>query len=46
MNDSELHVTIDLPDEIALTAPEAKLLADLLPELVKDLIWLNEQNED
>ncbi len=46
MNDPELLVTIDLEDEPAVTAPEMQLLADLLPELVLNLIWLQENNED
>ena len=45
MNESELHITIDLEDEPAVTAPELQLLADLLPELVKDLLWLCYDNE-
>ena len=45
MNDSELHITIDLEDEPAVTAPEMQLLADLLPELVKDLLWLRDNTE-
>ena len=43
MNDPELQVTIELEDDAAVTAPEMQLLADLLPELVKDLLWLREQ---
>lgn len=45
MNDSELHVTIDLDDDPAVTALEVQLLADLLPELVKDLLWLRDNPE-
>ena len=45
MIESELHITIDLDDKPAVTAPELQLLADLLPELVKDLLWLQHDNE-
>jgi hypothetical protein len=41
----ELLITIDMEDEPAVTAPEMQLLADLLPELVKDLLWLQNDNE-
>lgn len=46
MNDPELLITIDLEDQPAVTVPEMQLLADLLPELVLNLIWLQENNED
>lgn len=45
MNDPELDITIELDDDPAVTAPEMQLLADLLPELVKDLLWLQHDNE-
>lgn len=45
MNKPELLITIDLEDEPAVTAPEMQLLADLLPELVKDLLWLQHETE-
>lgn len=45
MNKTELLITIDLDDEPAVTAPEMQLLADLLPELVKDLLWLHHETE-
>ena len=45
MNKSQLLITIDLEDEPAVTAPEMQLLADLLPELVKDLLWLRQEDE-
>lgn len=45
MNEVELQVVIDLEVDAAVTAPEMQLLADLLPELVKDLVWLSEQPE-
>ena len=46
MNDPELEVTIELEDDAVVTAPEMQLLADLLPELVKDLLWLRDNQED
>ena len=45
MNEPELQITIDLDDDAAITAPEMQLLADLLPELIKDLLWLQHDNE-
>lgn len=45
MNDPELQVTIDLEGQLGVTAPEMQLLADLLPELVKDLLWLQHDAE-
>jgi hypothetical protein len=46
VNDPELQVTIDLEGDPPVTAPEMQLLADLLPELVKDLLWLKDNQED
>lgn len=46
MNDPELQVTIELEADPAVTAPEMQLLADILPELVKDLLWLKDNQED
>ena len=45
MNKPELEVTLDLDDDLAVTAPELQLLADLLPELVKVLLWLQHDTE-
>lgn len=45
MNDLHIDITLDLDDDAAVTAPEMQLLADLLPELLKDLLWLNDNNE-
>lgn len=45
MNETKLQVTIDLDDDAAITAPELQLLADLLPELIKDLLWLQHDTE-
>ena len=45
MNETELEVTFESDDELAVTAPEMQLLADLLPELVKDLLWLQHDTE-
>lgn len=45
MNNFELDITFELDDDLSVTAPEMQLLADLLPELIKDLLWLQETNE-
>ena len=45
MNDPELEVTFESGGDLAVTAPEMQLLADLLPELVKDLLWLQYDTE-
>lgn len=45
MNDPELEITFESDDDLAVTAPEMQLLADLLPELIKDLLWLQHDNE-
>ena len=45
MNDPKLEVTFEYADELAVTAPEMQLLADLLPELIKDLLWLQHDTE-
>lgn len=44
MNDPELNIDFE-PDDLPVTAPEMQLLADLLPELIKDLLWLQHENE-
>lgn len=45
MNETELQVVLDMHDDPAVTAPEMQLLADLLPELIKDLLWLQDNTE-
>ena len=45
MNDPKLVITFELDDDPTVTAPEMQLLADLLPELIKDLLWLQHDNE-
>ena len=45
MNEPELQVTLDLDDHPAITAPELQLLADLLPELIKEVLWLQHDTE-
>ena len=45
MNDPQLVITLDLDDDPEVTAPEMQLLADLLPELIKDLLWLQNDTE-
>lgn len=46
MNETELQVSIDLEDHPAVTAPEMQLLADLLPELIKNLLSQQTDTED
>lgn len=38
----QVEVKLDIKDDEPVTAPEMKLLSDLLPELLKDLIWLKD----
>ena len=45
MNNPELDISIELEDDLAVTTPEMQLLADLLPELIKDLLWLQDNTE-
>ena len=45
MNESELDISFELDDDPAVTGPEMQLLADLLPELIKDLLWLQHDTE-
>lgn len=45
MNEPELQVTLDLDDHPAITAPELQLLAELLPELIKEVLWLQHESE-
>jgi hypothetical protein len=45
VNDPQLVITFELNDDPAVTAPEMQLLADLLPELIKDLLWLQHDSE-
>lgn len=40
-----LEVVVDLEDDAPVTAREMTLLADLLPELLKDLIALHDNAE-
>lgn len=43
-DDDPIRVTIDLGD-VPVTPAEMKLLADLLPELLKDMLWLQSDEE-
>lgn len=45
MNDLDLLITVDLDGDPAVTAPEMQLIADLLPELIKDLLALQGNEE-
>ena len=42
---SDLRVECDLDSALPLQAAELKLLEALLPELLKDLLWLNDDEE-
>ena len=43
-NNSDLTVEFDLSADLPLLPNELKLVQELLPELVKDVLWL--QNEE
>ena len=43
--DLEIPVTIELDDSVPVTPAEMKLLADLLPELLKTMLWLQDDKE-
>ncbi len=45
MNDPELPVTIDLEDEPAVTPQEINLVGELLPQLIKDLLAQQDDDE-
>ena len=44
-NKSDLIVDFDLSADLPLLAVEMKLLQELLPELVKDVLWLQDDKE-
>lgn len=47
MNDLDtLEVTIDLDADLPVMPPEIKLVADLLPQLVKDILAMQSEGED
>lgn len=46
MNDPEFDIRVELDDDATVTAPEMQLLADLLPELIQDLLWLQDNPEE
>lgn len=47
MNDLDtLEVTIDLDADLPVTPPEIKLVADLLPQLIKDILAMQADRED
>lgn len=47
MNPSENQLTVvcDLDANLPLLPDELKLLQDLLPELLKDMLWLQDDKE-
>ena len=42
---SDLTVDFDLLADLPLLAAELKLVQELLPELVKDVLWLQDDKE-
>lgn len=42
---SDLTVVFDLSADLPLLPVELKLLQELLPELVKDVLWLQDEKE-
>ena len=44
-NNSDLTVEFDLPADLPLLPDELKLVQELLPELVKDMLWLQTYEE-
>ena len=44
-NNSDLTVEFDLSADLPLLPNELKLVQELLPELVKDLLWLQTDEE-
>ena len=43
---AEIEVSIELPGDLPVTDSDVKLLADLLPQLIKDILPLQAQDED
>lgn len=47
MNDPKtIDVSIDLEGDLPVSYPEVQLLADLLPQLIKDILALQADMED
>ena len=48
MNNTEnqLVVECNLPADLPLLPDELKLVKELLPELLKDMLWLQDETED
>lgn len=42
---SDIDVEFDLDADLPLLPAELKLLQDVLPELLKDLLWLQDDKE-
>ena len=45
LHKSDLIVDFDLSTDLPLLPVELKLLQELLPELVKDVLWLQDDKE-
>lgn len=43
--ESQLEIVCDLDADLPLLPAELRLVQDLLPELVKDMLWLQEDKE-
>ena len=43
--ESQLVIECDLPAELPLQAAELRLVQELLPELLKDMLWLQDNKE-
>ena len=43
--ESQLVIECDLPAELPLRGAELKLVQELLPELLKDMLWLQDDKE-
>jgi len=44
-NETPMVVECDLDEDLPLLAAELKLVQELLPELVKDMLWLQDDKE-
>jgi hypothetical protein len=43
--ESLLLIECDLPADLPLQSAELKLVLELLPELLKDMLWLQDEKE-
>lgn len=44
-NDSDIRVECDLPADLPVASDEVKLLQDLLPDLLKAMVWAQSNEE-